>query len=169
MRSLLIALTFVAHPLCSPAVAQDLPTLEQIEAELDSRRRDRFNLFTNCAPISVWSVLGYDAESAQEMAETRLEVAGLLYDGAFTFDGSYLSIAPSGFPMSSWTLNFGKMLDDPLTGATFRAVTWQQSFPYGTGAEISRTERSRQVMADLSRALDTFILQYLQVNGDSCR
>ena len=131
---------------------------------------DRFQLFTECAPIGVsFALIGIeDTEPAEAMAETRLRAAGL-YGGGFGFEGPRLTAFPTGSPyLSNWQLGFRKWLVDPVTGLIFWATTWSRIFPYGTGPTIDAAERSRRLEADLSGALDDFIRDYLRVNEEAC-
>lgn len=128
---------------------------------------EHFTLYTNCAPVSVSVAISYETEEAEAMAEARLRAARL-YGGGFTNRGVYLTVMPElgsrALTFDVWSLEFGKWLQDPMTGTTFRAVTWRQTFKY----EGTRDERSALMLADLSSALDDFIGEYLRVNGESC-
>lgn len=141
-----------------PLEGQSQGILDQLDYE-----SDRFDLFTECAPIDNLYILADDEIEA--MVENRLQAARLGPEERL--QGPSLVIALTPFPL----LVFSKWLTDPITGLTKPTATMRIDYNgpvsrlrlearYGPAIPSERT-----LVSDI---LDEFIAEYTRVNEGSC-
>ncbi|MCY4375332.1 MAG: hypothetical protein OXC31_16345 [Spirochaetaceae bacterium] len=137
--------------------------------ELQELMRERFALWTNCAPLllSVGEVdtsneAGLTHGSLQNLAETRLRAARLYGDERSPVVLSlYVGVFRAAFTIQ---LELWKHLaDDELSNRRGFATTWSSSpvGMYGAGG-------ANYILGVVSQTLDSFLVEYLRVNEDAC-
>ena len=139
----------------------------------DAQERERFELFTECRPVGLVVVLGDDngeglpeplteltEERVRTLAESRLRAARL-FSSEPVFPLLAISVEVVG-QMSVRKVGLSKLVHDPLSGETHFASTWDFSV-LGTHAGGAAF-----IMQGLSELVDTFVLEYLRVNEESC-
>ena len=143
--------------------------------EAQTIARERFELFNECQPVNLIVVLGDGVDDLPEpltkltkervrtLAESRLRAARL-FSSAPLFPLLSISVEVLG-QTSVRTMDFSKMLHDPISGETHVATTWKETF---LNRHRSGSDGAATIMQGLSESVDTFILEYLRVNGESC-
>ena len=120
---------------------------------------ERFELYTDCAPLVVWVTARLTAR-ATAAAESRLRAARLFVEAYTGFDTG----APIlGVAIGSYSLDLSvmKMLLDPVTDISNYAFTWGRSW-IGPGDDDG-------LFSKLSQGVDEFLAAYLRVNGAACQ
>ena len=138
-----------------------------VKAQDDQAARDRFKLWSGCAPLHPAEVVSPDAESigltreAVRLAvESRLRAARIY---RLEQEGPYLSVR-----VGKVTHSFGvlvalrKLVYDPLSQKGGFAITWESSM-FGIHGDSAS-----YVLSALSQNLDKFISEYLRVNESAC-
>ena len=129
---------------------------------------ERFRLFTECAPLRLNVAvatgdpesdgIGLTEDRVRRMAESRLRAARL-YDAEG--DTVVRLYAVYGAFPETVGLDFWKRLFDPISGeSAFLQVYGPERYGSGEDAEF--------FMQSLSEMLDSFIGDYLRVNGEWC-
>ena len=150
-----------------------------LEAQ-DAQERDRFELFNDCLPVGL-SVFLYDDEGdlpelteerVQTLAESRLRAARLFHQGIIfnrtrlLTGGVLVSVLPISVDVVgqavAGSVSLSKPVNDPRSGVTGFISTWERSF-MGT-----HRGDADSIMQRLSELVDTFVLEYLRVNEESC-
>ena len=139
-----------------------------LEAQEANEAQERFELFNECYPVGL--IVGWDGnlpelteERVQTLAESRLRAARLF--SRFSLS-SFLSIIVdvSGRAVAV-RMAFSKLVYDPRSGVTEFASTWERGF---MGTHRGGAEGAASIMQRLSEFMDTFVLEYLRVNEESC-
>ena len=144
---------------------------------------ERFELFNECHPVGLGVILkdgGGDLpelteERVRTLAESRLRAARLFSPFSFRqlrlmtgsrISHSFLSIEVTvvGRAFSDGVF-FYKAVYDPPSGISDFALTWKHGI---TGTHRGGEESAAVIMNALSEQVDTFVLEYLRVNEESC-
>lgn len=141
-----------------PAVAQDADR---------ERRRELFQLFTNCEPamLSVtvvddgYELNGLDEETVVRAARSRLRSARLLTESGASLVGIDIHIVGGAFAVD---VEFWKTVFDPVTEHGFGAVTWE------TESAGTHGGNGVYVVSWVQRMMDEFLDEYLRVNEPAC-
>lgn len=154
--------------------------------EAQDAAQERFQLFNECQPVGLSVVLNDDdgnlpeltEERVQTLAESRLRAARLFLQFNFRRLRVLTGEAPLPVLLISVDVSrlsvfgvvaFNKPLHDPLSGVTELFRTWADVRPDSfTGTRRSGADRAASAMQRLSESLDTFVLEYLRVNEESC-
>ena len=134
---------------------------------------ERFELFTECAPIYMRALItgeeaeeiGLTSDRIKTMAESRLRAARLWSETIVT--DTYLQVGIAVFQGAfAYKVIFSKYLYDS-SGNRHLARTWQE--PGAPWPAIgTHGGNAGFIMQRLSEDLDAFILEYLRVNEGSC-
>ena len=128
---------------------------------------ERFQLFTECAPVYAAGLvsgdeaedMGLTKERVWTMVENRLRAARLYDSRGGILLEMFIETHGAAFDVS---LKLLKFLDDPRSGVESSAPTWSYH-TFGTyGGDTGF------IMQIVSEALDGFILNYLRVNEGYC-
>ena len=114
--------------------------------------------------------IGLTEERVRTMAENRLRAARLYTDDLVYPDepthvshvGVYIETLEDG-PAFTQTLEFNKVVTEPLSGLTLFAETWERRI-LGT----TSNDAALILLQVLSEGLDSFVLEYLRVNEEAC-
>ncbi len=127
---------------------------------------DRFQLFTNCAPLDLLVVVEGDAldgltqESTTRAVRSRMRTARLYDEEAAPYLSVHIHVVGAAFSRS---VRLRKRVFDPHSGVRQWATTWETS---STGTH-GRTGGSF-VLSKLSEDMDLFLDEYLRVNEAAC-
>ena len=169
------AVIVIAAVIAAAAAARPL------EAQED--QKPRFQLFNECHPVGLGVFLkdgGGDLpelteERVRTLAESRLRAARLFSPFSFRqlrlMTGSRIShsfllieVTVVGRAFSDGVF-FYKAVYDPPSGISDFALTWKHGI---TGTHRGGEESAAVIMNALSEQVDTFVLEYLRVNEESC-
>ena len=135
----------------------------------DVSDRDRFRLFNECGPMDLivedykdnasWADIGLTVDRIQTMAESRLRAARLYDALALPYLYVNVNVVGRGY---SLTVDYRKVVYDPVSGETYNAMTWD------IGSAGTHGGDAGSILQGLSEHLDRFILEYLRVNEDAC-
>ena len=154
-------------------IAAVIASCAPLEAQTISR--ERFELFNECQPVHLIVVLGdgvddlpepltkLTTERVRTLAESRLRAARL-FSSAALFPLLSISVEVLG-QTSVRTMSLSKMVHDPISGETHVATTWKETF---LNRHRSGSDGADTIMQRLSESVDTFVLEYLRVNEESC-
>lgn len=134
--------------------------------------RERFELFNECSPVRLTVTLGNDDrdlpeltyERVRTLAESRLRAARLFprFPPQLPFLQITVDVVGTAF---SGRVIFFKRVYDPLSGVSEFTSTWRRG---DTGTHRGGEESAAFIMQRLSELVDTFVLEYLRVNEESC-
>ena len=152
--------------LTTPALAVDEPT-----------NMDRFQLWNHCRPVSLLveglhqeaEAIGLTRERIETTVRSRLRAARLYTPEVFSKDDNrpevnavlYVNIN-AGRLSYLISVEFWKWLNDPATGQSGRATTWD------SGGAGTHGQDSGFILSDLAEHIDGFIDEYLRVNEKAC-
>lgn len=128
---------------------------------------ERFQLFNNCQPMDLFvegldsdaTGIGLTEQSIQNVVESRLRSARLYDPNATPYLYANVTVTDRAFVA---TLSYTKWLDDPVTGLSSFATTWD------TGAVGSHGRDANFILSTVSRQMDEFLVEYLRVNDEAC-
>ena len=142
---------------------------------------ERFNLFTNCAPVRLAvyvqnrnreSAIKSTKEAIESAVESRLRSARI-YEKRKT--GNYMlivnlivlpAVSRSGFRSGvafSLDFSFHKDLFDPASGLETSAATWDTNI-----LAIEGERPTEAILAVVRTLMDQFVVDYLRVNEQAC-
>ena len=131
-------------------------------------RFSRFRLFNNCEPTRLVVERLSDRAAEIKLTEERLMLAAesrlrgaRLYTADVGGPFLYLKVNVVGRGFST-SLQYSKVLLDPVTGESFNATTWD------TGATGTHGGDAEFIVSFVSRALDEFLTEYLRLNEAAC-
>ena len=138
-------------------------------AKAISETRKRFQLFTYCEPMFIVVEnlnqhalkIGLTMESIQNAVESRIRSARL-FDKHSGKAFLYVNVNIVG-PAYSISVEFKKILSDPLSLVTWPATTWDDGSTGTHGGD------SRYILSSISEHIDRFLVQFLRVNDEACR
>lgn len=126
---------------------------------------DRFQLFTNCAPLALAVELegealdGLTQESTTRAVRSRMRSARLYDEEAAPYLRVHIHVVGAAF---STSVQLGKMMFDPHSGVRYWATTWK------TGSTGTHGRDGSFVLSWLSGNMDRFLDEYLRVNEAAC-
>lgn len=126
---------------------------------------DRFQLFTNCAPLDLLVVVEGDAldgltqESTTRAVRSRMRSARLYDEEAAPYLIVYINVVGAAF---STSVRLRKRVFDPHSGVRYWTTTWQ------TGGVGTHGRDGSYVLSGLSGDMDRFLDEYLRVNEAAC-
>ena len=153
------AIAFIALALSLPASGHAELTAEE--------RRNRFQLFTECRPLALDVMVadsdgadtGYRRDTVQAAAESRLRSARL-YDAAAVHSLDIQVLLLGRFVET--TVKLEKFVYDSMSKEWGVVPTWQVGTIGGHGSDWA------EILTDVSRHLDQFMVGYLRANEDAC-
>ena len=164
VRCVTVIAAVIAAAAGAPLEAQDTP-----------EERDRFELFNECQSVGLDVVLidedgdlpDLTEERIQTLAESRLRAARLFSQQGIISNRTLLTgILPISVTVTeqlvSGSVRLTKPVNDTRSGVTGFIPTWERSFMGTHRGDADPT------MQRLSELVDTFVLEYLRVNEESC-
>ena len=143
--------------------------LEVAGQSMSEDKLARFKLFADCQPMRLLvedlhpdaSDIGLTKESIQTAAESRLRSARL-YNLSKRFPYLYINVNVVGGAYNI-TLEYNKIVYDPLSDSNGVATTWNTSITGtygGSGAAF--------ILSSVSKVMDKFLVEFLRVNEEAC-
>ena len=138
------------------------------EDALVSSALDLFHLGNECKPVGLLverlptgaATRGLKREDIVTMVRSRLRAARLYRDHTF---GPHLYVNVNVLSAAhSIRFDFNKMLNDPISGQSMLAVTWDKSL-LGQDGDV------HFILGGVSQLTDEFIDAYLRVNEEACQ
>ena len=130
---------------------------------------DRFELWNDCKPIGLLveglnddaEKIGLTKKAIETAVRSRLRGARI-YDDKVSLPQLYVSVHVVGSAYSI-SLNFDKLVSDPISGESGRATTWRTGAA-GTHGRIG----GGFILNGIRGYVDEFIDEYLRVNAKAC-
>lgn len=161
MKRIIICMAVFLYLFNTNTFAQKYSTIQRVK---------RFELFSNCEPISILVEglsrealnIGLTKESVQNAVESRLRSARIYSSNPTLHSSLYISVNVSNRSFSI-ALEFNKRVFDLFTKTYGTAITWSDG---GIGTHGNRVGG---ILSSLSQLMDDFLVDFLRINDEACR